>query len=222
MIIIKKISSFYENEVPSPCHFFQSEQLLPSYVISHLHNHWSYEATYFLALSEIICSHQRSPQPIIKLTMLDHYFCLCSLLVIYLEPLYRLYTETSSLCSPRLKLQRYTLTQFNIPLWNIKAVQFSHFILKLFKILLYAYSKHTDVAVIILLFQTLETENMKGDWVKPECRHWETWNLYHIPWEFRSNIVFYMPKHKRVLFNRCLGGVWRSMIWVIVDAYIQC
>lgn len=167
MIIIKQISSFYENEVPSPCYFFQSEQLLLSYVILHLHNHCSYKATYFLALSEVhISSHQRSPQPIINLTMLDHYFCLClSLLVIYLEPIYLLYTETSGLCkTSRLKLWRYTLTQFNIHLWNIKAVQFSHFTLKLFKILLYADSKYTDVAVIILLFQTLETENMKGDW----------------------------------------------------------
>lgn len=83
-----------------------------------------------------------------------HYFCLSSFLVTYLEPSYLLSTEASCLYSPRLKLQRYTLTQFNITLQTSKMVEFPHFCLKLFKIFLYANSKYTHVAVIILLCQT--------------------------------------------------------------------
>lgn len=99
-----------------------------------------------------------------------HYFCPCSFLVTYLEPSYLLSTEASYLCSPRLKVQRYTLTQFNIPLQTSKTAQFPHFCLKLFKIFLYADSKYTHVAVIILLCQTNTSGVSNSRDIKPEER----------------------------------------------------
>lgn len=99
-----------------------------------------------------------------------HYFCLSSFLVTYLEPSYLLSTEASCLCSPRLKLQRYTLTQFNIPLQTSKMVQVPHFCLKLFKIFLYANSKYAHIAVIILLCQTNISIVSNSRDIKPEER----------------------------------------------------
>jgi len=91
---------------------------------------WSYLLSSMFSTTDHKTNNCRPPE--------DYYFCLCTFLVTYLEPLYLLSTETSCLYSPRLKLQRYTVTQFSILLWTFKAVQISHFSLKLFKIILYS------------------------------------------------------------------------------------
>lgn len=140
-------------------HIFTIVQATKLHISSHYHFQWNYlltsayrpySTTYHKAINVKV------PE--------DQYFCLCS----YLEPLYILSAVTFCLRSSRLKEQllRYTLTQYNIPLWTVK---FSHFTLKLFKILLRSDTKYTEVEVIILLFQIPV--------VKPEERSSRNGNL---------------------------------------------
>lgn len=128
---------------------------------------------YFLAISGLLCSHQSSPQLIIKGTTVRHQVIISAsvmFLETYFEPLYLLSRKTPFLSSPRLKLCQYTLTQFNILLWTFKVILLSHFSLKLFKVLLFADNKCTNIAVVTLLFQTNNPGVPNSRDIKPKER----------------------------------------------------